>query len=162
VKFGIKVRCGGEVRWVGHIDNQPVYYGGPPPETGEWKLSTIKLTEYFNSTLEKQSYGESIDIFVLGFEIADLDGWGELFKKSSNYTSYRPQMKLLLSVGQINWPDVKDLLVEEQFEKFSAVLLGSIARIAEMKRKPKNFDSAAFSLEMKRLLAQCPVADVEA
>lgn len=156
------MRCGGEVKWSGSVDNGPVYYGGPPPETGEWKLSTVKITDYFNSALRNKSYGNSIDMFVLGFEIADLEGWGELFKKSSGYASYRPQMKLLLSVGQIDWLDVKELSAGEQFKKFSKVLLESISRIGEMKRKPKDFDLKEFALEMERLLAQCPVAQIEA
>jgi hypothetical protein len=161
VQFEIKIRCGGEVKWAGHVDNRPVYYGGPPPETGEWKLCTGKIKDYFNATLTEKSYGESIDMFVLGFEIADLEGWGELFNSSSRYTSYRPNMKLMLSVGQINWPDVKDLSAQEQFKIFGEVLLQSIARVAEMKRKPRDFDSAAFSLDMEHLLAQCPLAKVE-
>lgn len=162
MQFEIKVRCGGEVKWAGHTENGPVYYGGPPPETGEWKLCTVKIKDYFNATLMGKSYGNSIEAFVLGFEIADLEGWGELFKSSSRYTSYRPKMKLMLSVGQINWPDVKDLSAQEQFKIFGEVLLQSIARVADMKRKPRDFDSAAFSLEIERLLARCRLAQVEA
>jgi hypothetical protein len=57
---------------------------------------------------------------------------------------------------------VKDLPAQDQFKIFGEVLLQSIARVAEMKRKPRDFDSAAFSLDMAHLLAQCRLAEVEA
>jgi hypothetical protein len=71
-------------------------------------------------------------------------------------------MKLVISVGQLNWPDVKDLPLKEQFQRFAEVVLEAIGRIAEMKRKPKNFDLAVFSIEVARLLAECPVDEMEA
>lgn len=67
------------------------------------------------------------------------------------YTSYRSKMKMLLSVGQLNCPDVKVVSAEEQFEKFSEALLIAIARVNDMKRKPKNFDIARFSPCVKLL-----------
>ncbi|MYM23928.1 hypothetical protein GTP46_14845 [Duganella sp. FT135W] len=80
----------------------------------------------------------------------------------SSYTSYRPKTKSLISVGQLNWPDVKDLSAGEQFEQFSKILLGAIARIGEMKRKPKNFDYAAFHATVERMLARCSVDQIVA
>lgn len=162
MQLKIKVTCGGEVKWAGASESGPVYYGGPPPETGIWKLSVAKIEDYFNEALKELSYGDSIEKFVLGFEIGDLEGWGDFFTSMSRYTSYRPKMKLVVSVGQLNWPDVKDLPLKEQFQRFAEVLLEAIGRIAEMKRKPKNFDSAVFSIEVARLLAECPVDEMEA
>jgi hypothetical protein len=161
VQLKIQVTCGGEVKWAGVSQSGPVYYGGPPPETGEWKLSVAKIEDYFNYALKNLSYGESIETFVLGFEIGDLAGWGDFFTSMSRYTSYRPKMKLVVSVGQLNWSDVKELSAEEQFQRFAKILLEAIGRVVEMKRKPKSFNSAAFSLEVERLLAQCHITQVE-
>ncbi|MES2324678.1 MAG: hypothetical protein V4633_20665, partial [Pseudomonadota bacterium] len=91
---------------------------------------------------------------------ASLEGWGDFFSSMAQYTSYRPKLKLLLSVGQLNWPDVKDLSAEEQFEKFSEALLMAIARVDNMKRKPKNFDMAKFFAEVTGLVKNCSVASV--
>lgn len=161
MQLKIKVTCGGEVKWAGASQSGPVYYGGPPPETGIWKLSIAKVEDYFHAALKIFSFGESIETFVLGFEIGDLEGWGNFFTSMSGYTSYRPKMKLVVSVGQLNWPDVKDLSAEEQFQRFAEILLSAIGRVSEMKRKPKSFDSAAFSVEVARLLAQCPVDEMK-
>lgn len=161
MQLKIKVTCGGEVKWAGASESGPVYYGGPPPETGIWKLNIAKIEDYFNAALKSCSFGDSIETFVLGFEIGDLEGWGDYFTSMSRYTSYRPKMKLVISVGQLNWPDVKDLPANEQFRRFAQILLEAIGRVAEMKRKPKGFNSAALSVEVARLLAQCPVDEME-
>lgn len=160
MQLKIKVTGGGEVKWAGASQSGPVYYGGPPPETGMWKLSIAKIEDYFDSALKNLSYGESIETFVLGFEIGDVTGWGDFFTSMSHYTSYRPKMKLIISVGQLNWPDVKDLPAREQFQWFSEILLEAIGRAAEMKRRPKHFDSAEFYAEVGRLLATCPIDEM--
>ena len=66
-------------------------------------------------------------------------------------------MKLVISVGQVNWPDVKDLNAREQFQHFADTLLQAISRINEMKRKPRDLDVARFLAEIRRILWQCPV-----
>ncbi len=156
----MKITCGGEVKWAGASESGPIYYGGPHSESGVWKLSTAKIEDYFNVALKDESFGDSIETFVLGFEIGDLEGWGNFFTSMSHYASYRPKMRLLISVGQLNWPDVKNLSAQEQFQRFSEILLEAIARVAEMRRKPKNFDSAAFSAKVARLLAQCSIDEI--
>lgn len=160
MQLKIKITAGGEVNWAGQVQSGPVYYGGPPPESGQWKLSIPKIEDFFCAALGRVSYGDSIDIFVLGFEIGELEGWGNFFTSMAQYTSYRPKTKLLLSVGQLNWPDVNDLSAEEQFEKFSKTLLDAIARANNMKRRPKNFDIAEFSIEVARLLKNCSVEKI--
>lgn len=161
MQLKIKVKSGGEVKWKGAGPGITVYYGGPPPESGAWKLDTEKIEDYFDSLLEPLSYGESIDVFVLGFDIADLEGWGPIFTRGAGYTSYRPKTKWLISVGQLNWPDVKDLSASEQFVRFSEILLDAIARTGTMKRKPRSFDPKRFATDIERLLAQCQVDTIE-
>ena len=160
MQLKIKITAGGEVTWAGNAHTGLVYYGGPPPESGLWKLSMPEIEDYFCAELNGLSYGDSIETFVFGFEIGDLEGWGDFFTSMAHYTSYRPKMKLLLSVGQLNWQDVKDLSAEKQFEKFSEALLMAIARVNNMKRKPKNFDLANFSVEVAGLVKNCSVASI--
>ena len=155
--FRIKVTSGGEVKWAGIPSSGPIYYGGPPPETGAWKISTTRLEAHIDNALKELSFGESIDTFVLGFEIAEIEGWGNFFTSMSEYVSYRPKMKLVISVGQVNWPDVKDLNAREQFQHFANTLFQAISRVSEMKRKPRDFDVARFLAEIRRILSQCPV-----
>lgn len=107
--FKIKITSGVEVKWAGLPDVGPTYYGGPPPESGSWKLDMTRLEEYIDNEIADASFGESIKTFVFGFELAELKEWGDFFTSTSNYTSYRPKMKALISVGQLSWPDVKDL-----------------------------------------------------
>ena len=157
MQLKIAIKRGGEVKWRGEPDNGPVYYGGPPPETGEWKLDINQLEAYLCKALQDRSYGESIDTFLLGFEIAELDGWGPIFTKQRDRVSHLPKIRTLLSVGQLNWPDVKDLSEAEQFERFSAMLLQAIARAGAMKRKPRHFDAAAFVADVTLLLFAYPI-----
>jgi hypothetical protein len=53
-------------------------------------------------------------------------------------------MKLVISVGQVDWLDVKDLTAREQFQHFADALLSAISRVGEMKRKPRDFDFVKF------------------
>jgi hypothetical protein len=162
MQFKIKITSGGEVNWVGIPSSEPTYYGGPPPESGSWKLDMVALGDFIDRELTDTTFGQTIDVFVLGFEIGDLEGWGNFFTAMSNYTSYRPKMKLVVSVGQLNWPDVKDLDEQRQFECFAEVLLLAVSRVSELKRKPKDFDVIGFSNKIRSILAACPVAEVTA
>jgi len=157
MQLKIQIKSGAEVKWRGRPDNGPVYYGGPPPETGEWKLDLNQLEAYFCQALQDRTYGESIDTFLLGFEIAELDGWGIIFTKMRDHVSHLPKIRTLLAVGQLNWPDVKDLSEAEQFKRFGAMLLQAIERAGAMRRKPKHFDLAAFAADVNLLLFAYPI-----
>jgi hypothetical protein len=84
---------------------------------------------------------------------------GVLFTANSEYMSYRRSQKILISVGQLDWLDVKDLDAGSQFERFSEVLLMSVRRIAQMKRKPRDFDFDRLENTLRTILSACPVAD---
>lgn len=102
MQLKLKIACGGEVKWAGAVDSGLVYYGGPPQESGVWKLSTAKIEDYFDDGLKNLSYGDPIETFVLDFELADLEGWAGFFTSMSHYVSYRPKTKSIVSVGQLN------------------------------------------------------------
>ena len=160
VLLRMKITSGGEVKWAGMPDTGAVYYGGPPVEPGIWKLKMAKIENYFELALRERSYGDSIETFVLGFEIGNLERWGNFFTSMSCYTSYWPKIKLIISVGQINWLDVKDLSATEQFKIFSRILLKAISRVGDMKRRLKNFDFTAFSADIENFLTLCPVGEI--
>jgi hypothetical protein len=155
MQLKIQIKSGGEVKWRGIPQTQ--YYGGPPPETGEWKLDIKQLEHYFCQALQARDYGGTPEAFILGFEIAELEGWGAIFTKRRGYTGYSPKFRALVSVGQLNWPDVKDLSEAEQFKHFSAILLQAIERVGTMQRKPKHFDVAAFAADVILLLHAYPL-----
>jgi hypothetical protein len=62
----------------------PTYYGGPPPESGCWKLDTVGLQDYIDQQIAGQSFGDSVDVFWFAFELADLLGWGCSSPRTAN------------------------------------------------------------------------------
>jgi hypothetical protein len=159
MQFKIKITSGSEVNWAGIPDSGPTCYGGPPPQSGSWKLDLMGLQHFIQSELADAAFGESVETFFFGFEIGDLEGWGNLFTSMSNYTSYRPKIKSIVSVGQLNWSDVKDLGKQRQFELFTDALLLAVSRVNEMKKKPRDFDVLSFSNRMRSILAACPLTE---
>lgn len=160
MKFRTMVTKGGEVAFAGHPPG-PIYYGAPQ-ESGLWRISIPKFDDYVASELKSFDFGESIEEFVFGFEIAELNGWGEEFKATKNYVSYRPKSKLLISVGQLEWMEVKDLPASEQLARLASVLIKAIERIEVMKRKSKHFDRLAFAETMRQVLKKCKAGMVVA
>jgi hypothetical protein len=162
MKFYIQVTKGGEVKFAGHSQNdQPVYYGAAP-ETGLWRVSVPKFRDFVAGELAKQSFGSSIDEFRFGFEIAELEEWGKWFASTRDYMSYRPKSKAFISVGQLEWKEVKNLSVSAQLSMLGDALVSSIERIATAKRKPKDFDSAALAQAVRDILRSCKPSLVEA
>jgi hypothetical protein len=130
--------------------------------TGRWKISMTAMDRYLSQRLKDRSFGDSIDGFVLCFEIADFELWESFFTASADYVSYRPKRKEIWSVGQIRWSDVKDLAVTEQLRALRRAIQGSIKRIGAKKRRPKNFNYLAFSLEVETLLKEAAEEELAA
>jgi hypothetical protein len=161
MRFRVVVTAGGEVIFAGHSRaSRPVYYGAPP-ETGLWRISLPKFEGFMATELEPQSFGSSIQEFVFGFELAELEGWGQFFKATREYLSYRPKSKMLVSVGQLDWEQVKELAANDQLSLLGAALLASVNRVAAAKRKPRDFDHAAFAIAVRHALAKCTASAVE-
>jgi hypothetical protein len=159
MRFLVEVTAGGEVVFAGNRRTGPVYYGAQP-ETGRWRLSIPKFQDFVSAKLLPFSFGESVEEFRMGLEIAELSEWGDWFKKTATYVSYRPKSKVLVSVGQLDWRAVKDLSAEDQLTQLKAALMMAIARIEDLKRKPKHFDQGAFSAELNSVLALCTSGQV--
>lgn len=162
MKFHILTTSGGEVIFAGRsMRDRPIYYGAPP-ETGLWRVDVVKFEKFLADELAQLSFGASIEEFIFGFEIAELDGWGRFFTATRDYMSYRPKSKLFISVGQIEWLDVKELTVDAQLESLKLALIAAIERIGTLKRKPRNFDYASFGAAVQESLSRCTSAMVEA
>ena len=160
MKFKILLTVGSEVIIAGRSrKDRPVYYGAPP-ETGLWRVDIPKFEEYVAGELELLSFGNSVEEFVLGLEIAELEEWGHVFKDTRNLTSYRPKNKQLLSVAQIEWQDVKELSVEVQLIQLGTALVSAIERIGTLQKKPKDFDYVSFSDAIQAILSRCNTAIV--
>ncbi|MEO3714990.1 hypothetical protein [Roseateles flavus] len=154
MNFHIRTTTGGEVIFEGFATTPAtVYYGGPPPETGRWRVDIPAFEAHCARHLAPVSFGASIDTFFFGLEIAELDGWGDTFTATRTYTSYRPKMRALVSVGQIEWAEVKHLPCAEQVAALWAALLSSIERVASMKRRPKDFDAEALASAVRLIMA---------
>lgn len=162
MKFHIQVTSGVEVIFAGHSRRDSPVYHGAPPETGLWRVSIPKFEDFVAKELLTQSFGTSIDEFRFGFEIAELEEWGTVFTSMSDYMSYRPKQKTFISVGQLEWKEVKNLSAAEQLGKLGNALVSSIERIATSKRKPKDFDYVALAQVVRGIVRSCEPALVEA
>jgi len=121
------------------------------PGKGVWWLKLVRIEQLINEATSTLSFGESIDTYAFGFEILDTsEGFG--FEDTRDYVSYRPKMKLLLSVGQVDWPDVRFLGPAAQWDVFKQSLPNSIHRAAAAKRRPRDFNLEAFHSTMTRVL----------
>ena len=130
-----------------------MYYGGVP-YTGLWRLSIPDIQDYLARELAPATFGESIDEFRFGCEIAELEGWGKWFTATRGLVKYSPKSRSLLSVGQIEWTAVKERPAEAQFDYFVRALTDAIEQIPRATRKPRSFDAMALSESVQQLLTQ--------
>jgi len=151
----VAVTSGDEVVFAGESrKDRPVYYGAMP-ETGLWKISIAKFEDFVSAGLDEVNFGSSVEECVFGFEIAELGEWGRWFKETRYYVSYRPKHKQFVSVGQVEWKDVKDLSATEQLAHLGAALETFVGRISALTRKPKDFDHAALAKSIREILSRC-------
>ena len=143
MQFLVRATFGGEVITPLGPADTATYYGAPPA-TGLWRLSHTKLEDFIAPALAPVSFGQSVQSFVFAFELADRAGWGEWFTKTENYISFRRTRNLLISVGQVDWLQVKELPAEKQYEHIIGALDSALSRVQQMKRKPKDFESQRF------------------
>ena len=163
MRFSSKVTSAKEALFVGH---EPRYayelHGDEWNDSGRWRISLSALDRYLDTRLLEQRFGSSIDGFVFCFEIADFEKWGEVFKKSAGYTSYRPKRREVWSVGQLRWSNVKDLPIDDQLQALSLAIEQAVLRVETMHRKPKDFAYAAFAAAVTTLLHVAPVDELRA
>jgi hypothetical protein len=121
---------------------------------GRWRLFAPAIDDYLNDALVSQSFGASIESFLLVLEIADFAAWGEgvAFSTADGWTSYSPKSRELRSVGRLDWPHVQSLSAKRQLDAFALATVEAIERVDRAKRRPKDFDAARCASEVASLL----------
>jgi len=161
MKFHIEVTSGGEVIFARHSrKDYPVYYDAPL-ESGLWRVSIPRFEDFIARELSAQSFGSSVEEFRFGFEIGELEEWGDWFTSTRDYMSYRPKHRTIISVSQLEWNQVKNLSASEQLTMLGDALVSCIERIAIAKRKPKDFDYLALAQFVRGILPSCDLSAVE-
>jgi hypothetical protein len=87
--------------------------------------------------------GGAVGKYLFGLEITDAPA-GFDFDDTRDYVSHRRSIRSLISVGQLEWPKIRHLDAQAQFTMFQACALGAVERVVAMKRRPRDFDAAAF------------------
>jgi hypothetical protein len=155
MKFRTKVTSGNEVLFVGHergnAKSADAWLG-----VGRWKISIQALDIYLDTRLDGKSFGSSIESFVFCCEIADFENWGDFFRASADYTSYRPKSKEIWSVGQLRWTTVQYLSPADQSNALRGAVREAILRIGTKRRRPKDFAYVAFAAEVDAFLERAP------
>lgn len=162
MRFRVKMTAGFQVRrpTVGLVANGRIVEASRPPVG--WLIDMTRFEKFVDRGLRGQSFGQSIETFFLGFEIADIDAWGDVFSKTTKYVSYRPQMKGVVSVAQRDYRDVKGLGPGQQFERLTEAVGRAILRVGTMKRKPRDFDYERMATRVGRLFQTCSLEEVDA
>lgn len=161
MQFRVVVTTGSEVNFAGEsTKDRPTYYGGPPTDSGMWRINMPAFEAWLAARFAPLSLGSSIHEFVFGFEVAVLDEWGDRFKATRDYVSYRPAGKRIVSVGQLEWMAVKDLGAKEQLALLGEALVAAIERVNIAKRKPRDFDAAGLADAARIALLALDPADV--
>lgn len=129
---------------------------------GRWRLFTPGIDAYLNRWLGGQSFGASIENFVLLLEIADFESWGigVAFTGPDGYCSYKPKTKELWSVGQINWQNIQMLTPTLQLQAYRDAAISAIRCASKAPRRPKEFAFAEFSEAIDRALRGAKVSEV--
>ena len=153
MEFRTQIAFGKEVLIIGHErgnSNSPSEW----LKAGRWKISMQALDAYLTECLKEKSYGISVNRFVFCFEIADFKLWGNSFRRTADFTSYRPKAKEVWSVGQLSWTEMKDLQAREQLRSLRIAIQSAIRRISTKSRKPRDFACETFASDVDAFLAQ--------
>lgn len=129
------------------------------PSKGVWWLEAALIEDFVNERIAASSFGTSVDRFFFGFELINFSDGPRATK---DYTSFRPKVNALISVGQLDWPSVKHLHATEQFMVFRQSLFDAINRIGAMTRKPRDFDYMRFLGVLEEILSPCDGSEFSA
>ncbi|WP_369943159.1 hypothetical protein [Xanthomonas medicagonis] len=147
MRFSIELTSSWTVKYAERIESGWVF----DMSKGACWLRLRRIEALINAAMSPLHFGNAIDMYVLGFEIADSQE-GFTFEETRGYVSYRPKSKRLISVAQMDWPEIRSISPMAQLELFNQSVLGSIDRAASARRKPRDFDFAAFRLAMRQAL----------
>lgn len=131
-------------------------------ENGRWWIDLQKVDEAITKSMYGVTFGQSIDEFHFGFELAEMKEWRETFRHTASYVSYRPSKKTIVSVGQFDWDKVKLKTPQEQLLELGSKIRLAALRVALKKRKPKDFRYSDFAAFVQVAVEQIPVDSVTA
>ena len=114
------------------------------------------LEDFLNEKFFEKDYGKSVVKYFLGFELYKFDGRFAPFF-SNDIESWKTNSKWFVTNAHFDWNQLINLNQEETLEIIKASFLQSVDRIANMKRKPKDFDYMSFSKDLKIILDQYKV-----
>jgi hypothetical protein len=160
MKFCFLITSGSEVIVLGREHQREVYYG-EPVENGRWRIDLNKLETLIGKAFQDKHFGGFVDTFYCGLELADLEGWGDRFKKTRGYISLRPKMRAIVSVAQVDWLRVKDQPVEYQYLYLLEQTVDSVERIASAKRKPSGFEPIAMAVYLRAVMSSIQLHSIE-
>ena len=106
-------------------------------------LDITRIEQLIRRDLAAANVGSAVGTYRFGLDITDAPA-GFDADELRDYVSHRRSIKTLISVGQLPWPEIRHLDAKAQFTMFQACALGAAERVVAMKRRPRDFDAAAF------------------
>jgi len=156
LKMGIEVLQLGGQSWQSNA--WPIEHWKSNP--GRWRLYTNGIDEFLNKELSAQTFGSSVNKFLLLLEIANFEAWGigVAFTGPEGYVSYKPKTRELWSVGQLNWLEIQNLTAKQQLGAFRNAAVAAIERTSRAARKPKDFNALTFADAVSNALDRAKVS----
>lgn len=129
---------------------------------GRLRLFTPGIDKYLNDFLGDRSFGSSIDTFVLWLEVADFKSWGPgvAFSSSDGWVSYKPKVREVWSVGQLDWTEIHLLSAEQQLARYCDAFVEAVGRIEVAKHRPKDYFAHAFAETVAQRLKSARLSEL--
>lgn len=112
----------------------------------------INLKDYLNTHLTGKTFGASVREFDFGYEIFDFKGKLKPYEQTKDLRRYGAKDKNILVVKQFDYQELKNKTPIEQFNLMRSKIIEAIQDVDKLKRKPKDFDKAAFLSMIDKLL----------
>jgi hypothetical protein len=107
---------------------------------GRFRLFTIAIDEQVAEALKGKNYGGPVEGIVIVLEVADFDQWPAMaFTKIGTTPSFKPKHRDLWCYAKLDWTQIQNLTLKQQFEAYTRAVLEAIDRMSDAKRKPKGF-----------------------
>jgi hypothetical protein len=126
-------------------------YITPEGDLIHFNLDDLKELEAFiKVNIKDRKYGEGATKFIWGFILFESKGIFEKFVEKE-VAVLQVSTKQVLSNSHFDWKKLPKLSKEDAVKLIRKECLAAIARIGELKRKPKNFNIKLFHDEMKQV-----------
>jgi hypothetical protein len=158
LKTGVEVLHLGGEHW--QSNSWPIEHW--KANSGRWRLFTPAIDDFLNEELDGSSFGNSIEKYVLLLEVADFAAWGpgNAFTGPEGFTRYKPKTKEVWSVGRMDWNHIQGLSARQQLHELGKALQFSIDKVAQAKRRPKDFNAEGFAIAVRGKLRTAKVSQL--